>query len=105
MFEVKVHSYLKAADTSSEFILILQIVDEAGNPVVQPGDECVFFLTLHYEQKPGPGVVYSLGGHYTRYVVYEGRVYTVASLNPQNSSELSVRSEPLTPFLIGCVTW
>ncbi len=100
VFEVKVHSYLKAVDTSSEFILILQIVGEAGNPVVQPGDECVFFVTLHYEQKPGPGVVYSLGGEYTRYVVYEERVYTVASLNPQNSSELSIRSEPLTPFLI-----
>ena len=100
VFEISVNTYLKAPEYADpQTILVSQIVGEGGNPVIQPGDECVFFLTPFYLQKPGPGVVYSLGGDYTRYFVYGGRVYSVASLNPRNvSSESLVRGEPLTTF-------
>ena len=90
VFEVQVYSYLKEPeDANHASILICQLFGEAGNPIIRPGDECVFFLTLNYEQNPGPRAIYCLGGDYTRYVVYEGRVYTVASLNPQDSSRNS----------------
>lgn len=100
LFEVKVHSYLKAPEyPAAKTILISQVVGESGNPVIQPGDECVFFLTLYY-QKLGSGAVYSLGGDFTRYIVYGERMYSVASLNPENvSSGSPVRGERLTSFL------
>jgi hypothetical protein len=101
VFEVKVQSCLKSPEYSAtKTILISQIVGEHGSPVIQPGDECVFCLTLNYEQKPGSVAIYSLGGDYTRYVVYGERVYSVASLDPQNvSSESLVISELLARFL------
>jgi hypothetical protein len=100
-FKVSVNAYLKAPEyVDPRTILVLQIVGESRNPVIQPGDECVFFLTPFYGQNQGPGVVYSLGGDYTRYVVYGSRVYSVASLNPRNvSPESQIRGEPLPDFL------
>ncbi len=101
VFEVRVNVYLKAPEyVNPRTILVSQIVGESENPLIQPGDECVFFLTPFYGQNPGPGVVYSLGGDYTRYVVYGGRVYSVSSLNPRNvSSESPISGEPLPSFL------
>jgi len=101
VFEIKVNTYLKAPDyVDPNIILISQINGESNNPIIQPGDECVFFLTAFYGQKAGPGMIYSLGGDYTRYVVYGGRVYSVAFLNPENSSsDASVIGESLPRFL------
>jgi hypothetical protein len=101
VFEVKVNSYLKTPDYASpQTILVSQIFGESGNPVIQPGDQCVFFLTPFYGQEAGPGVIYSLGGDYTRYIVYGERVYSVASLNPRYASPESVlRGESLPHFL------
>lgn len=104
VFEVKVNTYLKAPDyVDPKTILVSQIIGESNNPIIQPGDECVFFLTAFNGQKAGPGMIYSLGGDYTRYVVYGGRVYSVASLNPRNEPSDSLANGELLPRFLARV--
>ena len=101
VFEVQVYSYLKNPQTiNPKSILVSQVIGEHDNPLIRSGDVCVFFLGIWYDQSVGEDLVYSLGGDYTRYVVYGNRVHSVSSLNPQNSYvDVSVRGESLQYFL------
>lgn len=84
VFEVSVIEYLKRPENADGArILVSQVTEEAQNPLLKPGDACVFFSILYDGVKPGKDAVYPLQGGFARYVVYHGRVFSVSSLDPR----------------------